>query len=370
MTIAQNIIVIKVLPTTQVINRKRNPVYLSTTTKLLSLRYRSTLYLLLPSADVTTSKQQLGMASTTRKPILIAGAGLASLLLAQSLRRASIPFIVYERDASISFRGQGYRLRLSNEGLDAIESALEPEQWKTFWDTCGKTGGGGFGQINALTGQVVPTEEKKKEPKKDEPKQEEKAESPKASLASRDGKTIGISRGDMRKIFMSGCEPFVQWSHQVTGYELTSSGVIVTFADGSKSEEGDMLIGGEGIYSKIAKQLSNGKLKTFDTGARGIHGQAPAWAFKDLGEGVYRITDESNDRGKVAVITNVRPGTLDDEELGWTMVGPVGVVKAPNDDYSITGNVAAEIARSLTAKWHPRVRSLFENMNNEQAAFW
>ncbi|QDS78174.1 hypothetical protein FKW77_005323 [Venturia effusa] len=308
--------------------------------------------------------------TTTRKPILIAGAGLASLLFAQSLRRACIPFIVYERDASISFRGQGYRLRLSTEGLDAIESALGPEQWKTFWNACGKTGGSGFAHIDALTGQAVPPETAKEEPKKEEPNKDEKPKAPRETLTSRDGKVIGISRGDMRKIFMSGCEPFVQWSHQVTGYELTSSGVIATFADGSKSEEGDMLIGGEGIYSKVAKQLSNGKLKTFDTGARGIHGQAPATAFKDLGEGVFRLTDESNEKGRVSVITNVRPGTLDDEPLGWTMVGPVGVIKAPNDDYAITGKPAADIARSLTAKWHPRVRSLFDHMDNEQAAFW
>lgn len=218
--------------------------------------------------------------------------------------------------------------------------------------------------IDALTGALV------EEPKKDELKKDDKPKIPKEVLTSREGKIIGISRGDMRSLFMDGCESFVQWSHQVTGYELTSSGVTVTFADGSKSEEGDMLVGGEGISSKVAKQLSNGKIKTFDTGARGIHGQAPASAFKDLGEGAFRITDESSDRGRVVVMTNVRPGILDDEQLGWTMLGPVGVIKAPNDDYSITGKAAAEIARSLTAKWHPRVRSLFDNMNDEQAAFW
>jgi 2-polyprenyl-6-methoxyphenol hydroxylase-like FAD-dependent oxidoreductase len=304
------------------------------------------------------------MTSTSRKPILIAGAGLASLLLAQSLRRAAIPFVVFERDASISFRGQGYRLRLSSEGLDAIESALGPEQFQTFWDTCGKTGGSGFAHLDALTGEVVPEEEK------EEPKKDDKPKGPKEILTSRGGKVIGISRGDMRRLFMSGCEPFVKWSHQVTGYELTSSGVVATFADGSKSEEGDMLVGGEGIYSKVAKQLSNGKIKTYDTGARGIHGQAPASAFKNLGEGVFRITDESNDKGRVFIITNVRPGTADDEQLGWTMGGPAGVIKAPNDNYAITGTAAAEIARTLTAKWHPRLRPLFENMNNEQAAFW
>lgn len=87
---------------------------------------------------------------------------------------------------------------------------------------------------------------------------------------------------------MEGCEPYVQWGHHVTGYEVTPNGVKATFKDGSKSVEGEMLVGGEGIYSRVAKQVSQGKLKTFDTGARGIHGQAPVTAFKQLGEGVWR----------------------------------------------------------------------------------
>ena len=59
------------------------------------------------------------------KPILISGSGLASLLLAQSLRLSKIPFRIFERDESFVFRAQGYRLRLSTEGLDAIESGID-----------------------------------------------------------------------------------------------------------------------------------------------------------------------------------------------------------------------------------------------------
>lgn len=311
------------------------------------------------------------------KPVLIAGAGLSSLLLAQPLRRASIPFVIYERDASFAHRGQGYRLRLSSQGLDAIESALGPELFQTFWDKCGKTksvGGRGAAAINATNGTQEQLDAADAENASAAKEESQKPSSPpqQNSLGSRDGKIIGISRGDMRKIFMTGCDDFVRWSHKVTGYESTSTGVRLVFADGSKSEEGQMLIGGEGIYSHVGKQLSKGSIKTFDTGARGIHGQAPTTAFRGLGEGVWMLEDYSNPKGKVFVITNVRSGDMDDPDIqfGWTMGSQPGVVKAPGDDYSAYGAVAADIAKELTANWHPRLRSLFDEMDVKEAAFW
>ena len=306
-----------------------------------------------------------------RKPILIAGAGISSLLFARSLLRASIPFLIFERDQSVSFRAQGYRLRLSTEGIAAIESALGPIDFQEFWEKCGKTGGAGFASIDARTGGPIP---------QDAPKQvdhhvvgDERARAaPKETLTSRDGKIVGISRGDMRKTFMAGCEPYIRWSHQVISYQVTPTGVHVVFADGTRSEEGDMLVGGEGIYSKIAKKLSQGRLKTYDTGARGIHGQAPSTAFKGLGEGVWRITDGSNPKGKVWVITNVRPGDMDDPrvQFGWTMGAEPGVIQIANDDFSITGTPAAEIAKALTAEWHPRFKPLFDEMASSESTFW
>ena len=248
----------------------------------------------------------------TPKPILIAGAGLSSLLLARSLLRSRIPFLVFERDASIVFRAQGYRLRLSPEGLDAIESVLGPDGFAKFYARCGKTGGAGFAAVDPLTGETLSS---------DHPSV---ANEP---LSSRDGKVVGIARGDMRALFMEGCEEYLRWNHHVTGYELTAGGdgVHAIFADGSKSAEGAMLVGGEGIYSKVSKQLSGGRIKTYDLGSRGIHGQAPTTAFKALGEGVFRFVDDKShpDGGKVFCITNVRPEEMNDPDVkfGWTLGG-------------------------------------------------
>ncbi|KAF1847274.1 FAD/NAD(P)-binding domain-containing protein [Cucurbitaria berberidis CBS 394.84] len=293
------------------------------------------------------------------KPILISGAGLASLLVARSLHRSGIPFLVFERDASIIFRAQGYRLRLSAQGLDAIEAVLGPTGFQKFYDACGKTGGAGFAAIDPLTGETLG------------------ADVPSVSnepLTSRDGKVVGISRGDMRQQFMEGLEDKVRWNHHVSGYESTSAGVRLLFADGSRSEEGSMIIGGEGVKSEVARQLSDGAIKVYDLGSRGIHGQAPTTAFKGLGEGVFRLADDTTqpNGGKVFLMTNVRASDMNNPDIhfGWTMGGSPGVIKAPNDNFTITGPPAARIAKSLTSHWHERVKPLFDNMVESEAAFW
>ena len=291
-----------------------------------------------------------------QKPVLISGAGLASLLLARSLLRSHIPFQVFERDETLSFRGQGYRLRLSNEGLDAIESVLDPTGWQKFYDACGKTAGDALGSFDAITGERL-----------------EEQRTVKEALGSREGKTIGIARGQMRSIFYEGCEEFVHFNKHVKSYELTEdNGVRAIFADGTKSIEGSLLVAGEGIKSTVAKQVSGGKLKIYDTGARGIHGQAPTTAFRGLGEGVFRLADDTRSVGRLSLITNVRPNDMDnpDIEFGFTMAGVPGVIRPPNDDYTIVGERAASMAKSLTQNWHPRFKPLFDNINESQAAFW
>ncbi|KAI0516888.1 hypothetical protein F5B22DRAFT_655207 [Xylaria bambusicola] len=312
------------------------------------------------------------MSAIARKPILIAGAGVSSLLLAQALRRASIPVRIFERDASITFRAQGYRLRLSTEGLDAIEAVLEPEAFQRFWDVCGKTGGMGFSSIHAITGEPLDDPLTAGQGVDKKPEETGESRGPRETLTSRGGKVVGIARGEMRKQFIDGLEPYIEWSHQVIGYESSASGVRAIFADGSKSVEGDMLIGGEGLYSRVAEQVSEGKLKVYDTGARGIHGQAPTTAFKGLGEGVFRIVDDSKPDGRVFIITNVRAGDMDDPniEFGWTMGAQPGVIKPPNEDYTITGAVAADIAKSITKDWAPKLKPLFDQMISSEAAFW
>ena len=59
--------------------------------------------------------------------VLIVGAGLGGLCLAQAVRNASIDVEVSERDNSPWDRPQGYRLHLEADGLFALREVLSPE---------------------------------------------------------------------------------------------------------------------------------------------------------------------------------------------------------------------------------------------------
>ncbi|ORX39631.1 hypothetical protein BD324DRAFT_614413 [Kockovaella imperatae] len=293
------------------------------------------------------------MAAGSTLPVLISGAGLASLLFAQSLRRSKIPFVIFERDKSVSFRGQGYRLRLSSEGLQAVKDVVGPEEYERFYEICGKTSGGGMQKYNAVTGERMDDDAEQR-------------------IAPGTAQTIGIARGDLRKFLMEGCEDDIQWGKTVKSYELVEDGVFAVFADGEKSTKGSLLVAGDGISSTIAKQVSDGRLKVFDTGARGIHGQAPTTAFKDIGEGVFSFTDKRADNHTMSCITNVRSGDKDDptKEFGFTIIASPGLIKAPGDNYSLVGEPAARLAQDLTSNWNKRFKPIFDQINVDQAAFW
>src|SRR5260221_10298646 len=93
---------------------------------------------------------------SSAKPVLISGAGPKGLLLAQSLRSHRSPFELYERDSASSSRGQGYRIRISIDGISALEQALEPAHYARFRAGCTELGAGNVEIVDALTMESKP----------------------------------------------------------------------------------------------------------------------------------------------------------------------------------------------------------------------
>src|SRR6185369_3211864 len=93
---------------------------------------------------------------SSAKPVLISGAGLGGLLLAQSLRSHRIPFKLYERDSDSSSRSQGYRLSISVDGLTALEQVLDRAHYERFRAGCPDLGGTTMQAIDAITMEAKP----------------------------------------------------------------------------------------------------------------------------------------------------------------------------------------------------------------------
>jgi hypothetical protein len=68
--------------------------------------------------------------------VAVAGAGLGGLYLAQGLLRAGADVTVYERDASLASRRQGYRLHVDARAGLARQACLPPGSLALFQATC------------------------------------------------------------------------------------------------------------------------------------------------------------------------------------------------------------------------------------------
>ncbi|KAK9422341.1 putative FAD-binding domain-containing protein [Seiridium unicorne] len=291
---------------------------------------------------------------STAKPVLISGAGLGGLLLARSLQRHGVPFLLYERDPTGSARSQGYRIRLSSQGINALSATLPSEKYQQIRSGRSNTTVGQFTMVDAKTMQ---------------PKQMSAGSGPGPRGG---GEVLGIDRAFLRNTLFEGIEEVVHFDNNVVGYELASTGVVAKFSDGTRSPEGSLLVAADGVHSKITKQLTDNQLKVYDTGARMIHGSSPKASFAALSQGkfgAFGVSDDSNPAGKVAMITNVRDEEGDDLHFGWVLVGEPGTFDAPNDDFSVTGQAAVDISVHLTKEWSDVVRPILEEQQVAEAAF-
>jgi glycine/D-amino acid oxidase-like deaminating enzyme len=72
----------------------------------------------------------------TQLRVAVVGGGLGGLSLAQGLLRTGADVTVYERDASLVTRRQGYRLHLDARAGLALDALLPPDSFARFQATC------------------------------------------------------------------------------------------------------------------------------------------------------------------------------------------------------------------------------------------
>jgi 2-polyprenyl-6-methoxyphenol hydroxylase-like FAD-dependent oxidoreductase len=171
------------------------------------------------------------MSAETTRPIrrvLIAGGGLGGIATALALQQQGIDSVVFERAPQLRDGGAGLHiwtngmLALAQLGVADEVAKIAPAQSVCYFAT---STGRPIGQYPV--GRFVQTYGQP---------------------------TVAIGRSDLHAILRDAVNTPVITGAEVTGYTETEDGVSVQFADGT-SEEGDLLIGADGVHSAVRAQL-------------------------------------------------------------------------------------------------------------------
>ena len=196
------------------------------------------------------------------RPILIVGAGVSGLLLAQYLRKTGVPFQIFERDDDLATRGLGWGLTI-HWSLPALRSLLPedliPRLPEAYVDRAAVEEGKAstFPFFDLSTGKLG-------------------AATPKASTDTR----IRVSRDKFRRLLAIGLNiqvrlacPLVvgasqteadtgtpaKWGKAANGFETHDDGSVTVHFDDGSSSDGCLVVACDGGNSRIRRQIFPGQ---------------------------------------------------------------------------------------------------------------
>jgi salicylate hydroxylase len=286
--------------------------------------------------------------------VLISGAGIGGVALAQSLRRSAIAFEVFERDAAIDSRAQGYRIRMDADGDEALRTCLPPDLFELYQATSSIAAAPPSAALNEKLEVIYrfPTP---------------------AAVAPTLNTHVAVNRHTLRQILLDGLEGNVHFGHAVVAAQQGDDFVRLDFVNGT-SATGDLLVAADGINSPLRRQfLPDTQIR--DLGMTCIYGRAPLTpelvsALPDvlhagftpilgphrrtMGIGPFRKREPF-----AAAAARIAPRVaLDpiDDYMMWILVAPdADVAQAAHDPGALY-----QTARQFTQDWHPALREIID----------
>jgi salicylate hydroxylase len=272
------------------------------------------------------------------KKVLIVGAGLGGLAAASCLMRAGYDVEVYEQSPVLAEVGAGIQMSanpmhvLRYLGLDAEVSAL------------GVRPGAYVFRLHD-TGEVI----------------QEFALS--AEHERQHGAPyVQLHRADLHELLAATARKLkpdaIRLSRRATGFTETDAGVTLHFADGS-SEQGDILVGADGLKSTIARQIV-GEVQATYTGDAAWRITVPVERLPK--PFLPQVMSVFMGPGGHAVCYYLRGGAL---------LNFVGIIEAElATEESWTQKFPWEQLKADYAGWHPAIQTIIDAADRDQCYRW
>lgn len=213
---------------------------------------------------------------TLQDPVIIIGAGISGLTLAQACRKKSIPYRIFERDESATHRNAGWGLTI-HWALQFFKNLLLEELVARLPETYVNRGAVKAGEKGSFTFFDLRSGERQWQ----------------VPAAER----IRVSREKLRTLLLTGLD--VEWSKSFQSVEVIDGSVHATFSDGT-SCKGSILIGCDGANSAVRQILHpddhrNDQLPVRLLGATAHYTESQVAAVRKLDPFFLQGTDPKTD---------------------------------------------------------------------------
>ncbi|MGW5714586.1 FAD-dependent oxidoreductase [Amycolatopsis sp. NPDC003865] len=285
--------------------------------------------------------------------VIVVGAGVGGLVLAQGLRRAGIEVTVHERDTELALTG-GYRLHLNPAATAALRRRLPAPLFQAVLaSSSGSRSSRQFGILDHRLRQLA------RIPRGD------------------DGEHLMIGRIPLRRLLGHGLREEIRLGAEFTGFAHDPDGsVTAEFADGSR-ETADVLVGADGARSAVLTALTGAatarKLATFGlAGSAALDAEirsamppalrhGPAFALAPDGTAVFLTLHDPATAPIAAQACRDVPAIVEPGYVVWGVVVPT-----VGDDAAGDAPPLAE-ARRLLAGFAPWMHAVLDRSDPAQA---
>ncbi|WP_433437659.1 FAD-dependent oxidoreductase [Nonomuraea sp. CA-141351] len=286
--------------------------------------------------------------------VIVIGAGLGGLCLAQGLRQRNLSVAAYESDDSLTSRQQGYRIHIDGHGDRALARNLPAHLHRLFRATAGI-------------------------PRAGTPVFDHRLERLALLEPSDDGVHLAVNRLTLRQILLAGLEDVVRFGKHFTHYRVGAGDRVTAYFSDGTTATGDVLVAADGVNSPVRRQYLP-HARVVDTGLRQLYGKVPLTArtrelFLDDMFAVFTpIIGPDGSFVGVAPVEYPEPvrqatarlapevGLHDTHDYMTCSFGARRELLPPDDELrAMSGGELRAMTLRMIEGWHPQVRAIIEH---------